>query len=176
MPAPIFVNPRVLFGPQAVMRMMGVDQWFANPQAGGQAAAARPQPLPRANNADAPADNGHAERASNGKAADLAWKYINFGDAHFGNQKYSDAYDRYRKAGQVGPQVSDAWFRQGFALAALADTARRSRPSSAAWSWSPIGLTPISTSPIFMATTRWRRRPTSMRWPRPPQKTPTTAT
>jgi hypothetical protein len=54
-----------------------------------------------------------------GKATELAWKFISYGDAHFKNQKYSEALDRYRSAVHEYPKLGDAWFRQGFALAAL---------------------------------------------------------
>src|SRR5208283_4723238 len=58
--------------------------------------------------------------AGGGKAMEIAWKFITFGDAHFGDQKYNDALDRYRRAARECPTLSDAWFREGFALAALA--------------------------------------------------------
>jgi tetratricopeptide (TPR) repeat protein len=49
----------------------------------------------------------------------MAIRYIGFGDTHFGNQKYPDALDRYKKAVQADPQNADGWFRQAFALSAM---------------------------------------------------------
>jgi tetratricopeptide (TPR) repeat protein len=129
-PPPIFMPAGELFGPGPILRMMGVAPWFAPPAANVQpnVAAAAPvavpaPPVPRVARRDAdddlPAGGKAAERGTNQRANNLAWRYISFGDAHFANQKYSEAYDRYKKAAQSGPQVADAWFRQGFALAAL---------------------------------------------------------
>jgi tetratricopeptide (TPR) repeat protein len=53
------------------------------------------------------------------KALELGWKFIAFGDARFGDLKYSEALDRYRRATHECPTLGDAWFREGFALAAM---------------------------------------------------------
>jgi tetratricopeptide (TPR) repeat protein len=50
---------------------------------------------------------------------ELAWKFIAFGDAQFADLKYNDALDRYRRARREAPHLGDAWFREGFALAAM---------------------------------------------------------
>ena len=60
-----------------------------------------------------------ARRATNRQALDLGWRFIGFGDAQFGNQKYAEAYSRYKKAAQAAPALADAQFRQGYALMAL---------------------------------------------------------
>jgi len=57
-------------------------------------------------------------RASNPEALALAWKFIGFGDAHFANQKYVDAFQRYKKSAQAAPGLAQAYFRQVYALAA----------------------------------------------------------
>ena len=49
----------------------------------------------------------------------MAMRYIGFGDSYFAKQKYSEAYDRYKKAAQAGPSVADASFRQAFVLSAM---------------------------------------------------------
>lgn len=59
-----------------------------------------------------------ALRGTNAQSVALAWKFINAGDLLFSRQQYAEANDRYRKASNAAPQLVDAWFRQGFALAA----------------------------------------------------------
>gem|GEM_PF-2423117 len=119
-PAAAFMPADQLFGPGPIMRMMGVDQWFN--QAAPGWAQARPAPAPRARDQDARPRADDAKpppQPAGAKAVDLAWKLISFGDSYFGNRKFADALDRYRKAAQSAPQVADAWFRQGFANAAM---------------------------------------------------------
>jgi len=58
-------------------------------------------------------------RAAHPQVLARAWKFIGFGDAHFADQRYVDALDRYRKAAQAAPQLADAYFRQGLVHAAL---------------------------------------------------------
>ena len=60
------------------------------------------------------------DRGTSPQSNNLAWKFIGYGDALFGQQKYAEANDRYRKASKNAPQLADAWFRQGFAMAAIA--------------------------------------------------------
>jgi len=123
-PPPIFLPAEELYGPLAMQRFMGVDQWF------------RPQPkvnvvvLPPRDNKVAAAgqDKGIAppapqkklpDRGTSPQSNNLAWKFIGYGDVLFGQQKYAEANDRYRKASRNAPQLADAWFRQGFAMAAI---------------------------------------------------------
>jgi tetratricopeptide (TPR) repeat protein len=49
----------------------------------------------------------------------MAWKFIGYGDALFAKQKYAEANERYRSAARSAPQLGAAWFREGFALAAV---------------------------------------------------------
>jgi tetratricopeptide (TPR) repeat protein len=120
--AAAFMPAEQLFGPGPIMRLMGVDQWFNRPAAGRaanpQPAAARPRDRDQDLGARA-ADELKPLRPAPAKAVDLAWKLISFGDSYFGNRKFAEALDRYRKAAQSAPQVADAWFRQGFANAAM---------------------------------------------------------
>ncbi len=115
-PGPVFLPAETLYGPEAMKRFMGVDHWFrrgsnvnviVTPNQDNEPAenAAGPQHLP--------------QRAPDQRATLLAWKFIGYGDAHFGNQKYAGANQRYRKATGAAPQLADAWFRQAFALAAM---------------------------------------------------------
>ena len=125
-PGPVFLPAETLYGPEAVKRFMGVDHWFrpgsnvnviVTPNQGNRPVenAAEPQQLPR------PAPNQPApnQPAPNQRVTLLAWKFIGFGDAHFGNQQYADANERYQKAAGIAPQLADAWFRQAFALVAM---------------------------------------------------------
>lgn len=95
-PPPIFMPAEQLFGPLAVQRFLGVDNW-SRPQArvhvnlpavGGNANAAPPPPAPKK----------VSERATNPQANNLAWKFLGYGDALFAEKKYAEASDRYRKA------------------------------------------------------------------------------
>jgi tetratricopeptide (TPR) repeat protein len=104
-----------LYGPQAVKRFYGWDN--------------RNQPAPNVNIIVPPAGGDQQAikpevkkpnlRGTNPEALALAWKFIGFGDAHFNNQKYSEALQRYRKAVRGAPQLADGYFRQGYALAAI---------------------------------------------------------
>jgi len=112
-PPPVFLPAETIYGPEAMKRFMGVDHWF-RPQAGGKVVVV-PDQQPKQ-----PAAAGQGEhRATNQQALNLAWKFVGYGDAHFGNQKYSEANARYRKAAAAAPQLADGWFRQGFALVAM---------------------------------------------------------
>lgn len=118
-PPPLYIPAETVYGPEAVKRFMGV----------GRINVPAPDPglvIPRAErawgidgNRDAGADGNRKikRRASNPEALALAWKFIGFGDAHFANQKYTDAFQRYKKAAQAAPGLAQAYFRQGYALA-----------------------------------------------------------
>jgi len=113
-PPPVFLPAETLYGPEAMKRFMGVDHW-CRPQADVNVIVA-PE---RADKQPAAAAGQGERRASNQQAITLAWKFIGYGDAHFGNQKYAEANARYRKAAAAAPQLADGWFRQGFALVAI---------------------------------------------------------
>ncbi len=143
-PGAVFAPAGQLFGLGPIQQLMGVGPGFQQPQANGNGFAnGNPNVFANGNgnaanvnanagvannnnagpnaaqpNANPPAGNPPAPVAG-GKALELAWKFITFGDAHFGDQKYNDALDRYRHAARECPTLGDAWFRQGFALAAL---------------------------------------------------------
>jgi len=111
---PVFVPAEQLFGPEPVKRLMGVDE-PNQPPAGGNVIVA-----PRADGADEEAREAPPNlRATNPESIALGWRFIGFGDAHFGTQKYADAYQRYKKAAQAAPTLAAAYFRQGYALVAL---------------------------------------------------------
>jgi tetratricopeptide (TPR) repeat protein len=69
--------------------------------------------------ANVPAPPKPGKAAVGTKANELAWKFITFGDARFGALKYNEALDRYRRAAKEAPTLAEAWFRQGFAQAAM---------------------------------------------------------
>ena len=58
-------------------------------------------------------------RVSNAESVARARRFIAFGDQHFRTQKFSDAYQRYKKAAAAAPDLADAYFRQGFSLLAM---------------------------------------------------------
>ena len=122
-PPPVYVPAEELYGPRAVQRFMGVEHWFEPsepqqqplivvPRNGGRDAQPAPQP-------PAEPEDAKPGRATNPQAVNLAWRFIGFGDAHFANENYAEANDRYRKAATAAPQLADAYFRQGYALMAV---------------------------------------------------------
>jgi len=124
-----------MFGPGPILRMMGfgqdagpnnvggVDNGGRNFNAGNavniapanaQANTVKNNPAP-----SLAAANDPANRPPPGRAASVAWKFITFGDGYFAKKQYINASERYRTASRQTNTVADAWFRQGFALAAL---------------------------------------------------------
>jgi tetratricopeptide (TPR) repeat protein len=131
--APIYIPAERLYGPGAVQRFMGVDQWGrgAAGGAGGQQQAPNiiiqqrddaadegnrdaPGPFRRD---DADEDDDRPEGVSR-QAANLAWRFIGFGDAQFATGDYFEANIRYRKAVAAAPRMGAPYFRQGYALMA----------------------------------------------------------
>lgn len=117
--SPVYLPAEELYGPRAVQRFMGVDHWFQQPQRtviiqGDAGQATEPAAAP----ADVP-DEAKPGRATNPQALNLAWRFLGFGDAHFANQNYAEANDRYRKAASAAPQLAESYFRQGYALLAM---------------------------------------------------------
>lgn len=107
-PPPLYIPAERLYGLEPVKRLMGVDRL-------------RPPPvIPHVITIERKADDPKpVRRAANQRSLNLGWRFIGFGDAHFANQKYADAYQRYRKAAQAAPTLADALFRQGYVLIAL---------------------------------------------------------
>jgi tetratricopeptide (TPR) repeat protein len=70
------------------------------------------------NDGDGPAGGGRPLLAGSGRAANLAWRYIGFGDTQFSAGEFLEANTRYRKAVAAAPEVADPHFRQGYALMA----------------------------------------------------------
>jgi tetratricopeptide (TPR) repeat protein len=106
---PIFVPPELMFGPQAIRRYLGID-------------TIRPPVAPNIiildkDGKDQAEDKGEL-RGTNQRAVELGWKFIGYGDAHFAGQRYGEAYQRYKTASQVAPQLAAAYFRQAYACIA----------------------------------------------------------
>jgi tetratricopeptide (TPR) repeat protein len=80
--------------------------------------ASRPVPLTSRSKPKEDRDMDDVLRATNQETVDRARRFMGFGDAHFAKRKYADAYQRYRKAVEVAPGLTEAYFRQGFALVA----------------------------------------------------------
>jgi tetratricopeptide (TPR) repeat protein len=58
-------------------------------------------------------------RIANAEALARGRQFLEYGDARFRKQEFSDALQRYRKAAEAAPNLADAYFRQGLAQAAL---------------------------------------------------------
>ena len=105
----IHIPAEHLYGPQALKRFLGLSPTYPAP--------ASPRAILVAGgdeNREEP-----ARRATNERAFDLGRRFLGFGDAHFADGKYTEAYSRYKKAADAAPALADAYFRQGFALIAL---------------------------------------------------------
>jgi len=99
---PVLIPPETIYGPEAVKRFLGMDSGpQVAPPARPPAEKKAPEPVPRSANPETRA---------------LAWRFITFGDLHFSNERFGEAYQRYRKAAEIIPELADAYFRQGFAL------------------------------------------------------------
>jgi len=116
-PYPAVYPPAVLpsdslYGPAAAQRSLGME--FRNPQ----------QPVVDDDviiAADPPAnvDPADAVRKSNSETRDLAWRFIEFGDARFAAQEFAAALQRYKAAAELAPDVAETYFRQGHTYAIL---------------------------------------------------------
>ncbi len=62
-------------------------------------------------------------RTTNPQSKAKAGKFIAYGDANFGKQKYLSAVERYKTAAQIAPDMAEAYFRQGYALIAMSQYA-----------------------------------------------------
>ncbi|HEV3344997.1 MAG TPA: tetratricopeptide repeat protein [Pirellulales bacterium] len=58
-------------------------------------------------------------RIANSQALARGRQFLEYGDARFRKQEFSEALQRYRKAAEAAPNLADAYFRQGLAQAAL---------------------------------------------------------
>jgi tetratricopeptide (TPR) repeat protein len=119
---PLYVPPEELgFGPQAVRRFMGLDA--AQPVIVNRNVIVAPP----AENLDRPGANAGAVeqkaappiRISNAEARERASRFLEFGDTYFRERRLNEAYDRYKKAADAAPDLSEPYFRQGHTLAAL---------------------------------------------------------
>jgi hypothetical protein len=109
-PPPLYLPAETLYGPQAVKRFMGLQDGTSDATTlAPTAPAVVPGPAPEEKKPQPP-------RAINPETRGLAWRFISFGDLHFMNEKFGEAYQRYRKAGEIVPDLADAHLRQGFAL------------------------------------------------------------
>lgn len=113
---PLVVPAEAMYGPQAVRRFYGADQPVAARSPVRQAVGGGFGVL-------APLGNGNPDRpkvrVANGLFVARALTFVTFGDMHFRRQKYSDAYQRYKKAAAAAPDLGDVYFRQGFSLVAM---------------------------------------------------------
>ncbi len=134
-PGAVLADPSQLYGIGPIQQLMGVAPGGhrqanvapvapaepdavadgSNNQNPGFVNGSRPGPSPAAGSRP-PAVS---KPVAGGKSLELAWKFITFGDARFGDLKYNEALDRYHRAARECPKLGDAWIREGFALAAM---------------------------------------------------------
>ncbi len=111
---------------------------------GNNVVAPAPRPADAVNNLPAPAKSDIKPTNAAGKAR--SGKFISYGDANFGKQKYLAALDRYKTAGKTADDLPEPLFRQGFALVALGQYAsaakafRRALRIESDWSAPPFQL------------------------------------
>jgi len=105
---PVYYPAELSYGPQAMKQFMGVDRTFGLG--------------PLLDRPDEPAgrrvDLKPVVRISNAESRDRAGRFIEFGDARFGEQQYHEALQRYKSAAAAAPDVAEAYYKQGLALLA----------------------------------------------------------
>jgi len=140
---PLYLPANQLFGPQTLPGW-SPPQALNNPVAPafGQANQGAPQPVAQ----PAAQEQPKPRVPSNDEALKRAFKFLDFGDQLFAQQKFLEAYLRYQSAASAAPDLSDAYFRRGFALLALghydraAEAMRRGVTLNREWSKSPFRL------------------------------------
>ncbi|HWB07779.1 MAG TPA: hypothetical protein VG826_00945 [Pirellulales bacterium] len=95
----------------------------------GRPSAASPAPIPRTlsqENATSPDEEDERPqplslklRVANAPSLARGRQFLEYGDARFRRQEFSEAFQRYRKAAEAAPNLADAYFRQALAQAAL---------------------------------------------------------
>lgn len=113
----LYIPAEDLYGPQAVARLLAWNAWNRRP-APVDALAPEENAEDQAAPKEVPPKQPNL-RGTNHEAVSLGWKFIGYGDAHFADGRYSDAYQRYRRAVQAAPQLAAGYFRQGYALAGM---------------------------------------------------------
>jgi hypothetical protein len=139
---PIYVQEQPSYGSPPLLP----DDWESQRPSGGV--------LPSLRRDDDEDDRRQAaQEAFQSRSITQARKFIGYGDAQFAKRKYTEALDRYRTASRSAPQLADACFRQGFALAAagrydLAATAfKRGLKLDPAWPQSRFNLDRLLADP-----------------------------
>ncbi|HEX3871093.1 MAG TPA: tetratricopeptide repeat protein [Pirellulales bacterium] len=174
-PPPVFLPADLLYGPGPVLRMMGLAPSgptvpfptpIAQPAAAGAAGGAAAQPnigvgfgvLAGGAPPKAPIP---AVRISNRQSKDRAYQIIAIGDDYFHKQRYSEAYQRYKDAAVMAPDLADIFFREGLALTAFgrwelaAQTIRRGLKLDASWPRSNFRLDTLFGNNKLAKTAQW---------------------
>lgn len=90
-------------------------------------------------------------RVANEQTTARARRFIAVGDRRFHTQEFATAYQRYKQAAEIAPDLADAWFRQGIVQIAVGryPAARRSIRRGLAldphWPSSPFRLDDLYT-------------------------------
>lgn len=87
-----------------------------------------PAAKPPATDDEDPLSERPPARTANAQATARALRFIAVGDRRFHTQEFATAYQRYKKAAEIAPDLADAWFRQGIVQIAMGryPAARRS--------------------------------------------------
>lgn len=135
---PMVIPAETMYGPLAVQRFMGIDGIRTGVPpiiiTDGVRDRAVDQAANRVRNDAAEIPDAAGEprpRVSNAAARANAARFMDFGDANFHKQDYNAAYERYRTAAKLAPDLAAPFLRQALALVAFgryeraADTLRR---------------------------------------------------
>jgi tetratricopeptide (TPR) repeat protein len=106
---PLYAPAELNYGPQAMKQFMGLDR-----NLGLEPFQPRPAPVV----VDKPAPARPVVRESNLEARRRAGHFMTLGDSLFREQRHHDALQQYKKASEIAPDLTEAYFRQGHALVA----------------------------------------------------------
>jgi hypothetical protein len=108
---PVYAPAELAYGPLAAARFFGYSGYVIPPARPVQSSP----DLPRAATAEEIADR---LRKSNPEARERGFKFVDYGDALFRQQRFHEALQRYKSAIEAAPDLAEAYHRQGFALIA----------------------------------------------------------
>lgn len=119
---PVIVPADQLYGPQAVLRFMGLADNGVQQPVNVPARNQQPAPLGGGFGLLAPNQNPVVQpkvRVSNEEARARAGRFLQSGNEQFRKQQFNGALGLYKQASTAAPDVAANYFRQGLALIAL---------------------------------------------------------
>ena len=143
--SPLVIPTDALYGPAAAARVLG-NIPFSQPATNHTwIAPSHSDPVWN----QPPPDDPLPPVRSNAERVARAKRMIDHGDEHFRQQRYGEAYRRYKLAAQAAPDLAEAYFRQALALVALTqydaacEAIRRGFEFDVEWAKSPFRLDEI---------------------------------